>query len=263
MSNERSPRFPAENIEECLNRLEKLYTEAKRSPVDSSTAAIAIGYGGLNGASKTMLAALSAYGLIQREGHTHKVSDDGFRIIRPIGDEDKRSALRSAVFKPKTFSDIREKHADASEAVLARVLLHQGFTEEGAGRAARVYKENVAFLEAQGENGQSKEAERGEGELPLFQEHKQPAAAPVQPINKPIVPTGNMLAQYLIPLGPNQAQLIFTGEKLTPADFDDLKDYVDLFKKQFERALRSAPKTDQAEPSASLIAPEFDEPGAG
>jgi hypothetical protein len=44
-----------------------------------------------------------------------------------------------------------------------------------------------------------------------------------------------LLEQYQIPLGANHAQLIFTGDELVADDFDALKEYVEIFKKQFVR----------------------------
>ena len=51
-------------------------------------------------------------------------------------------------------------------------------------------------------------------------------------------PRGNVLATFKIPLGLNEAELTFTGERLEPEDFDALADYVSIFKKQYERKRR-------------------------
>lgn len=51
---------------------------------------------------------------------------------------------------------------------------------------------------------------------------------------EPEAPT--VLARYTIPLGQNEATLVLTGSSLSADDFEALKEYVDLFKKQFERA---------------------------
>ena len=260
MSNERSPRFPAENLTESVEKLELLYKEVGRSAVDSDTAARSIGYSGLNGASKTTLAALNYYGLIQREGHTHKVSDLGFKIIRPLNDKDKLEAMRTAAFSPKVFAEILEKHPDCSESVLSRVLMHTGFSEEGAERAARVFKENSAlFGDAPHRSGDSSDADPEHGESSrkggeLLVQAKPPVGTLTptpsgRPTGHALPFVGEMLAQYQIPLGANQAHLAFTGEELTPADFDDLIEYVRLFKKQFERKLGiKSPASSAAQP---------------
>ncbi len=49
-----------------------------------------------------------------------------------------------------------------------------------------------------------------------------------------------VLAQYSIPLAGSEATLVFTGRSLSPDDFDALADYVALFKKQFQRRLKTA-----------------------
>lgn len=72
-----------------------------------------------------------------------------------------------------------------------------------------------------------------------------------------VQPGHKMLAQYTIPLGSNQATLVFTGEQLTPDDFDALVDFVQFSKRQFERALKTKPKdTDSATNSANSSASE-------
>jgi len=42
-------------------------------------------------------------------------------------------------------------------------------------------------------------------------------------------------------LGANEAKIVFTGQQLSPDDFDALIDYVRLFKQQFERRTGTAP----------------------
>ena len=246
MSKERSPRAPAESLPESLVRTEKLYTAAGRSPVTSEIAAKAIGYGGLSGASKTALASMSYYGLIQREGDNHRISELGLRLIRPLGEADKLEAASMAALRPAIFAEIEENHSDCTEPVLASVLLHSGFTDEGARRAAKVYKENVAFIES------------------VAQSAHKPNEQP--PKDKPIEGAkgsganagAKMLAQYQIPLGANHAQLTFTGDKLVPEDFDALADYVAIFKKQYIRAQaevaaeKAAFATPSVEESASV-----------
>lgn len=232
MSKERSPRFPAESLRESLTRTEALYTAAGRSPVTSEIAAKAIGYGGLSGASKTALAAISYYGLIQREGDKHRISELGLRLIRPLSDGDKLEAASIAALKPPIFAEIEENHSDCTESVLASVLLHQGFTDDGARRAAKVYKENVAFIESLAQA------------VPRHEPAPTPPPEFLPPSAPPALPAGGkVLEQYQIPLGANHAQLIFTGDELVPDDFDALKEYVELFKKQFVRK-HSASKSD-------------------
>lgn len=61
-----------------------------------------------------------------------------------------------------------------------------------------------------------------------------------------------MLAKYSVPLGANEAEIVFTGAELHPEDFDALADYVAIFKKQHERKL----KAEEIQKKADAILPE-------
>ncbi len=49
----------------------------------------------------------------------------------------------------------------------------------------------------------------------------------------------NILGQYTVPLGENQVTILFTGEKLTPADFDALEEFVRFARTQLERGQKA------------------------
>jgi hypothetical protein len=256
MSIERSPRFPSDSLADAISRTQQLYNATGRSPVASEIAATALGYSGLNGASRTTLAALSGYGLIQREGDTHRVSELGLRLIRPLSERDKLAAARTASLKPTVFANIEKNHSDCGEPVLASILLHAGFTDDGARRAAKVYKENVAFLKSLEQAAGGKLDDQPTDSIP----EKQPGILSDSPKDKqaapPVTIQGKVLAQYQIPLGANHAQLTFTGEKLLPEDFDALGEYVELFKRQHMRAQAAV-----AEAKAAFASPVPEEPG--
>ena len=243
MTKERSPRFPSNSLEESLIHTEGLYSATGRSAVASEVVATSIGYAGLSGTSRTAIASLSGYGLLQREGNSHRITELALRLIRPLNADDKLEAARSAALKPSVFADIAKNHSDCAEHVLASILLRAGFTDEGAKRAAKVYKENAAFIATLQKDTDNVLAASADEPALL----PAPIAAP--PVGTLVassaaIPTRHgeaILAQYQIPLGPNHAQLIFTGTDLTADDFDALTEYVALFKKQFLR--RGAPQS--------------------
>lgn len=230
---ERSPRCPSNSLADSIEWAEKIFTECGRSEVPAEVAATSMGYSSLSGASRTALASLSYYGLIQRQGNTQKISDLALRIIRPFSDTDKLEALRIASISPPIFADLWENHRNCSENVLSSVLLHKGFTEEGARKTAKAFRENVDFLGDQGDSGpvedtaESSSAENAAVAPPSKQ-------SPPAQITNPN-PRDNVLATYKIPLGLSEAELVFTGEALEPDDFDALIDYVEIFKRQYQR----------------------------
>lgn len=64
--------------------------------------------------------------------------------------------------------------------------------------------------------------------------------------------TKQVLAKYSIPLGENEAEIIFTGAELHPEDFDALADYVALFKKQHLRKMQA----DEIKKKLDAVLPE-------
>lgn len=236
MSTERSPRFPGDSLANSLERLEKLYTEAKRSPVDSQTLATVIGYKAMSGHAKASIAALSYYGFIERDGQMYKVSDEGFSAARPLNDDKKRETLQAAAYRPSLLAEIRDKHGDVSIAILERTLLHGGFTEDGAKRAARVYKDNAAFLKSLGVNSGGT-TENVVPEEPKSEDFTPLSGAPAAngAMGATVAATGKLLAQHVVPLGGNQAHVTFTGTMLMAEDFDALIEYLEFSKRQFAR----------------------------
>jgi hypothetical protein len=135
-----------------------------------------------------------------------------------------------------------------SEDVLANHLIHHEFTVDGAKKAASVYKANCSLAKLDQVNTLTdvetqiarsignKDPKTGVAMLPDWMHGgESPEHAVYADLAKALAPAAKVLATFKIPLGFSEAELIFTGEKLQAKDFDDLKEYVDLFKKQYTR----------------------------
>jgi len=199
----------------------------------------------------TTLAALNQYGLItaERGGNLH-VSDLAVRLIHPMNDDQAAEARREAALHPKVFLELLEKGFHrCEEKVITSHLVQTEFTPLAAANVAASFKHNVEFAKL-GEPGIIT-ADKGQQNPPAASNITPPATTAGQnrantpPQEKttdlasaanPIPDQNRMLAQYTIPLGANQATLVFTGEELTVDDFDALIDFVGFSKKQFERA---------------------------
>lgn len=204
---ERSPRFPGETLKDAIDRIEKLFAGLGRSAAPAEAVAKAIGFGGLSGASRTALAALSYYGLLVREAGNYKVSELALRIIRPKGEKDKIAAIREAQLSPPLFAQIEKDHPDCTESVLSTLLLHEGFTEDGSKRAAYVFKDNVEFAKNSGYiSGEASDT------VPLNQ-HNSKAVAPknqmtsITPNELPVPIGDNMVARVPFPMSEEDFKL--------------------------------------------------------
>jgi hypothetical protein len=146
ITQDRSPRFPSGTLQESIEHIAKIYAGLGRAPAPAEALVKAVGYQALSGTARTVLACLSYYGLTMREGNNHRVSELALRIIRPTSEGDKAKAISQAAFEPALFAQLHEEHAETSEDLLGTLLIHRGFTEDGSKKAARVFKENLAYI---------------------------------------------------------------------------------------------------------------------
>jgi len=214
-----------------------------------------MGYSGLTGSSLTLLAGFSQYGLIDRAKGMLTVTSLSLRILHPTSTDQSLTAIREAALAPKVFEDLYNGYNDCSEDVLVSHLVQNGFNLDRAKRVAKAYTANKTFAKLDSSSTPVVQNE-GRDETPKQQQEQPPPAnEPKSTQNPPFIlvdplsdytphahvaPQGQkMLAQYTIPLGANQATLVFTGQELTPDDFDALVDFVQFSKRQFERAQKA------------------------
>jgi hypothetical protein len=204
----------------------------------------------MNGAALTTLGLLNGYGLIDRtRGEGLSVSPLAIRLFHPTSPDQELMAKREAALRPRIFNELLTGgfHSCAEE-VLTSHLIQSGFTPDGARKAASIYKTNAEFAQITESTLLPPSISSSPGQDPPMETYP-PLAAP-SPVPTPqaqqapgeaaVGPaTTKILARYSIPLGANEATLVFTGQTLSPDDFDALAEYVALFKKQHERKSRS------------------------
>ena len=240
-SDTKSPRSPNYTLQDALEQVKKLYRQIGKATVKPESAAVALGYKGVNGAALTTLGTLSQYGLIERSKGTVTVTPLAIRILHPTGDSQLKESLREAALMPKVLKEIHDNLGQCSVEVLTSHLVQKNFTPDRAKRTASVYAANKGFanLEEAGTERDEETADRGTDHVksgdPGEDKREQPRALGGR--------EAGVLAQYSIPLGGNEATLTFKGESLSAADFDALIEYVELFKKHFERKSADAAKS--------------------
>lgn len=236
---DRSPKAPVIPLTEAVELIKKLHSQIGRAKVDLQTACKALGYSGITGVTLSIIATLSQYQLINREQGQVLISPLAVRILHPTSIEQKEESLQEAAVAPQVFKNLSLYH-DSSEDVIASHLIQNGFTPERAKRVARVFKANKPHFK-HGESGIDEEHNRSERDqqpetTPSLQTPiVSTAQAAPGPARVDRLPSTEVLARYSIPLGENEATLVFTGKSLSPEDFTALIEYVELFKKQFER----------------------------
>lgn len=246
---DRSPRSPNLPLAESISLTAKLFDAIRSATVGPEIAVKPLGYGGTNGAAMTTLATLAQYGLVDRTGGKVAVTPLAIRIIHPKGDDQKELAVREAALTPRVMKELHDGYLDCAESVISGHLIQSGFNADKAKKLASIHVANKAFAKL-GQSALTVETEadshvtdynlnaRLTSGATEIASSKQQIYFPPPSLQPPPKNTANVLAQYTIPLGANQATLVFTGEELTDDDFDALADFVEFAKKQFVRAAK-------------------------
>ncbi len=243
---DKSPRSPNYTLENALEYVAKLHSQIGKASVKPESAAIALTYKGVNGAALTTFGTLAQYGLIERSKGMVTITPLAIRLLHPTGEAQLKQARREAALAPKIFKEIYENLGQCSVEVLTSHLIQNGFTPDRAKRAASVYAANKGFANL-GESGNGRHEEtpnRSTDELEIGDSKSYKGE---QSLSGKGAKGIAVLAQYSIPLGGNEATLTFKGESLSTSDFDALIEYVELFKKHFERQTKAKPEVEPSE----------------
>jgi hypothetical protein len=146
MAKMRSPNYPAMSLRDSVQRTRSLWAKEKRTAVPAEVAAKAIGYSGISGPSRTALASMKKYGLIESDDKTVRVSELALRILHAANDQDSISALQEAALKPELFASLYDSHADASDdAISSYLIVKLDFSESGARQVIKSYRDTISL----------------------------------------------------------------------------------------------------------------------
>lgn len=235
------------DLESAVAAVGKIYAQGRTAPLSPETAVKAMNYSGLNGAALTTLASLTQYGLVDRPSGKVVVTSLAVKILFPKSEEQRMASLREAALKPRAFSETIRGYERCGIDVISAHLIQEGYVEERARKVAAIYTANKLFAKLDIANGDEQIGETtGEMETdfeipPTINQKPSPSVA--------TQPRKAILAQYTIPLGANEATLVFTGERLAADDFDALVDFVEFSKKQFLRAQKNTQTEQERAPS--------------
>ncbi|MCZ8177632.1 MAG: hypothetical protein O9309_01285 [Rhizobium sp.] len=154
MAKVRSPSYPSLSLKEAIEKVSNIFAQNYQSPIPRGVAATLMGYGGLNGKSLGVLAALSKYGLLEGRGDETRVSDLAVRIIaHEEGMPERAEAIREAASRPELFREIdaRFNEGKASDAAIRAYLITQKFIPSAADSVIRTYRETKSLLRTESE----------------------------------------------------------------------------------------------------------------
>lgn len=144
----RSPNYPSIGLPAALEAVRKLWATEKRTAVPPDVAAKAMGYGGLSGASRAMLATLRQYGLIGSGDGAVAISDDAVTIlVHQPADAEWAEAVNRVARTPDLFRELFEKYPHASDsAINAYLITKRHFAPDAARKAIRAFRDTSSLV---------------------------------------------------------------------------------------------------------------------
>jgi hypothetical protein len=240
MARQRSPNYPATDLQSAIADVRALYDKEKRTPVPPEIVVTAWGYKGLSGIARTRLASLRQYGLIEPSGKNVRVTERALTLIfRNPETREWQIAVKAAALDPEIFRELYEKFAESSDESIRYYLIRdKNFTHEGASRLIGAFRATLSFAKLGSEEytGADGEDEVGDEEPPT----DAPSTQNLRDAWK-----GAVVQKYAWALSRDlQAEVTLTGRQATPDDLDMLEDYLEVTKRALKRdAARSASET--------------------
>lgn len=143
--------MPLKAAVEAAGKIENQY---RSSAVDRTVAAKLIGYKSLSGPANKALAALAAYGLMERAGKGEaRITDLAKSILHPTDDLEKMHGLSQAASEPPLFKEIKSRFKGIPippEDGLTTYLNREGFNPTAIKPAAKAFLETMRYLQEMG-----------------------------------------------------------------------------------------------------------------
>lgn len=149
MERERSPNYPAYSLEQTIGFARQVHGKVKRVPVSMDALAKALGSENLTGPSRSKIAALRHYGLLDFDRATRnlRISERALALLlRKPGDAEYDAAVREAALSPALFAQLHgERTGMDDDALHYHLVADLHFSDDGARRAIRSLRETMAF----------------------------------------------------------------------------------------------------------------------
>jgi hypothetical protein len=163
----RSPNYPSLTLEQSAERVRRVYDSEHTHSAPREVIATALGYNSLNGASLSVIGALSQYGLLEKvETGSLKVSSDAVSVLElEKGDQQRAEALERLAFPPKLFAELRGRFGSElpSDTNLKHFLIQEKeFLPKAATDVIRVYRANLELVTNESGDYDGGNQEKGE-----------------------------------------------------------------------------------------------------
>lgn len=242
MAGDRSPNYPIISLADAVGRVQLIYEKERQHPADKLVVAKALGYGSLNGLSRSIVSALVKFGLLTETKDQLKVSLEALDILlHSAGEPERVAAIQRAAYMPPLFSELRATFDNSlpSDENLRAFLVKKGFNPNTVSNVIRAYRDTVLFANQEAAQGpDAREAREPEAAAPT----KLPGAITMFPAAA--VPARDAL-ELAFNLAPNcHAKIVLTGE-VTRQAIEKLQAFLSLSMDTFPTEGASAAPTSE------------------
>lgn len=141
----RSPNYPFLGLTSALEKAATLWASKGRGIFTPLEAVQDLNFSTLNGTSRSHLAALKQYGLLEDVDKDVRLSQLAIRIFaHPEGDPEREAAIREAALTPKLFRELLETYPEASDGTIkAYLITKKDFSEDGAKQVIKSLRDTI------------------------------------------------------------------------------------------------------------------------
>lgn len=151
----RGASYPVIDLEKAIVQAKNILDAVGKASASKQDIAKAVGYSGINGKSKRVIAALIQYGLITGRASEHRLTELALQILFPEDENARQIAIRHAAIKPGLFGALAKKYeGDSVPGLLPNILVtSHGINPNSGDEAAKVFRSTLEFANMLDENG--------------------------------------------------------------------------------------------------------------
>ena len=146
---DRSPSYPAVGLREAIERVRRLYESDGKAGAPMEAAFRSIGFGGKNGASLKVMAALRKFDLVQYQGGRAVPTKTALDIlVFEDSDERKKAAKRAAALSPDIYRELVEAYREAGRlpsdtALKSELIADRGFNRNSVDAFLKDFRDTL------------------------------------------------------------------------------------------------------------------------
>lgn len=247
-SESRSPSYPQIGLNRAVELVRRLYEGIHRGSVGTSAAQKIMGFSGSSGTGLANLSALKRFGLIEGRDPNIRITELGFRLLEPMDQHERQSALREAALSPPIFAAILSDFGGklpADAAIRAKLIREHGFTPAGVESFIRSFRDTFSLIQSEETGGtpeaQSSQLEHTElgrtADAQLPSQRATTSPIPSSAAASPEAFTEPGMTRAAFPLVEGNVYLTFPSN-LSAEGYGELAEYLQIFLRRAERLKR-------------------------